>query len=282
MGWLRASGIKAIVCVHGSPGSQNGWGHSGHAGAAEWQLGDNMDRNTAILSTIAKKYGGQNYADVVYGIEIVNEPLSWSPLDPLVTQKWVQDTFSVMKSVASNSNLRILASDGFSGAASWSDVDQVLNGDTNAANSPFVLDLHLYQIHDASDLLLTQTQHIAKACGWSTSAFVPGIPSIVGEFSAQTNICWSPDGTITPGSTCASEGCQCTATLDVAQWSQGLINATRQYLEAELDTFEAYSQGYFLWSYKAPGAWGMNNLFQYGVLGPNSITDRVFPKQCSS
>lgn len=281
MTWLRAAGIKAIVCVHGSPGSQNGYDNSGHAGSVQWQLNGNLNTSTTILQTIAQKYGSSSYADVVYGIEIVNEQLNSAPLSTSVTQAWVQSTFNAMKSIATNPNLRIVASDGFSGASAWSSVEQALNGNNSNATSPFLLDLHLYQNQASSDNNLSLAQHISKACGWSTSAFVSNIPTIVGEYSAEINICSYPDGTIVPGKTCIIPGCQCAAALDVSEWGQALIDATRKYTEAQLDTFEMYSTGYFMWSYKAPGAWGMNNLFQYGVLGPNSITDRVYPKQCS-
>ena len=102
---------------------------------------------------------------------------------------------------------------------------------------------------------------------------------MVGEFSAQTNICVLPDGTVVPGTNIA--GAQCSASTSIWDWNPALVNATRKYLEAQLDTFEANTQGWFMWTYKGPGAWSIYNLFVKGVMGPHSVTDRVFPPQCN-
>ena len=84
--WARAYGMQVLVDVHGSPGSQNGWDHSGDVSQIAWQagsntsyLGPNMYQNIQVLQQVAAKYGSMDYADVVFGIEIVNEPINWAP-----------------------------------------------------------------------------------------------------------------------------------------------------------------------------------------------------------
>jgi glucan 1,3-beta-glucosidase len=105
------------------------------------------------------------------------------------------------------------------------------------------------------------------------------MPVIVGEFSAQMNVCAYPDGTITPGTVCNKKGCQCSSNVEVQYWSQPLIDAHRRFVEAQLDTFESSTQGWFMWAYKGPGAWGLDNAVKYGLIG-KKVTDRKFPNQC--
>ena len=60
--------------MHGAPGSQNGFDNSGLRDSFI-QNGDNTQVTLNVLNTIFKKYGGNEYSDVVIGIELLNEPL---------------------------------------------------------------------------------------------------------------------------------------------------------------------------------------------------------------
>lgn len=285
LGWARSNGLKVLIDLHGTPGSQNGFDNSGHAGTVAWQTGDNMALTTEVLVQIATKYGTTAWADVVYGIELANEPISWDANKLSVTQAWTVTTYAAIKAVATNKNLQIIMHDGFMGASNWAGVNTELNANSAMASSKFTLDLHLYQNQVASDSLLTQAQHIQKACNWSTTELSPSnaqnMPIIVGEFSAATNICANPDGSTTAGLTCTVSGCQCASNVPVNQWNQPLVQATRMFVEAQLETFETYGSGWFMWSYKAPGGWGLDNAVQYGMIGV-PVTERKYPNICSS
>lgn len=284
IGWCRSHGIKVLVDCHGSPGSQNGFDNSGRSGNVDWQSGDNMNRSISVLEKMATKYGAAEYSDVVFGIEMVNEPISWGNNNFETTKQWAQQAYSAIKAVATNPDLNVIMHDSFQGPSEWSDISSAINGDCALADSKFWIDTHLYQNQEASDSLLTQDQHVKKACNWSSSELLPSssnLPVIAGEFSAATNICANPDGSTVAGSVCWISGCQCSANVDIEDWNEPLINATRKFLEAELDTFEDHARGYFMWNYKAPGAWGYDNAVQYGLIG-KSVTDRMFPGQCDS
>src|SRR2546423_11215730 len=54
IGWAKAAGIRVWIDLHGCPGSQNGFDNSGHAGAVEWQRGDNINRTINVLTTMAQ------------------------------------------------------------------------------------------------------------------------------------------------------------------------------------------------------------------------------------
>lgn len=241
-----------------------------------------MQLSIQVLETIVAKYGKTTWSDVVFGLELVNEPIVWDIGSADQVTSWAKSAFHALIGLAENPNLKIVMHDAFVGASNWESIGKAINQE--CAEPSFYVDVHLYQNQEASDSLLTQDQHIQKACNYSTTQFLPAssdLPVLVGEFTDQTNICADANGTITAGTSCSTTGCQCTATLDTLQWNGYLINATRKFLEAELDTFEAYSEGWFLWSYSGPGAWGLKNLFAAGVIGPKLVTDRMFPAQCS-
>jgi len=284
IGWCRTHGLKVLVDCHGSPGSQNGFDNSGRSGSAGWQVGDNMQRSIGILETMAKKYGATEYADVVFGIEMVNEPISWGANDIDTTKRWAKDAYNAIKGAATNPNLNVIMHDAFEGPSAWQEISDTINGGSSLADSKFWIDTHLYQNQVAADSWLTQDQHIEKACNWTSSELLPpssNLPVIVGEFSAGTNICANPDGSTVAGSACYIDGCQCSSNVPIEQWNEPLITATRKFLEAELDAFEGAARGWFMWSYQGPGAWGYANAVQYGLIG-ESVTDRMFPGQCKS
>lgn len=284
IGWCRKHGIMVLVDCHGSPGSQNGFDNSGRSGEVSWQSDDNLNKSITILETMAKKYGAMEYADVVFGIEMVNEPISWGSNNFNTTQQWAQEAYNAIKAVATNDDLMVIMHDSFQNPTEWVEISNAINGNSSLAESKFWIDTHLYQNQVASDSLLTQDQHVEKACNWSSTALLPAssnLPVIVGEFSAATNICANPDGSTVAGSVCYISGCQCSANVPIQYWNEPLINATRKFLEAELDTFESHARGYFMWSYKGPGAWGYDNAVEYGLIG-KSVTDRMFPGQCNS
>jgi glucan 1,3-beta-glucosidase len=153
------------------------------------------------------------------------------------------------------------------------------------ATAGFAVDTHLYQNQVESDKWLTQPEHIAKACDWVNTTLLPQnttnspLPVFVGEFSAATDICANPDGNTVAGTTCWIDGCQCANNVDMQWWNQPLKDVTRQFLEAELEAFEKGAQGWFIWSWKGPGAWGMENLIKHGVVGEN-VEDRKHRGQC--
>ncbi|GAB7365715.1 hypothetical protein MBLNU230_g7053t1 [Neophaeotheca triangularis] len=284
IGWARKHSLKVMVDCHGSPGSQNGFDNSGKLGVVRWQAGDNLDRSINILETMAQKYGSQEYSDVVYAIELANEPISWNENDFKTTKAWAQKAYHAVKIASTNPNLMVVMHDGFMGPSQWSRVGDHINGaSTPMSEAKFAIDVHLYQNQMASDTELTQAEHIAKACNYTTSHLLPRtssqLPVYVGEFSAGTNICANPDGSTVAGKECWIDGCQCSVNVDIGDWNQPLVDATRMFLEAELDAFERGSNGWFLWSYKGPGAWGYRNLVEFGVVGED-VTHRKFPNQC--
>jgi glucan 1,3-beta-glucosidase len=274
--WARNANMKVWVDLHGSPGSQNGFDNSGRSGPVDWQQPENLARSISVLKTMATKYGSLQYADVVVGLQLVNEPISWGNNLFSTSQAWAKTAFAAVKAAAANPNLVIVMHDAFQGAPAWTGVAQDLN-----ANRQFGIDTHLYQLFTDADNTLTQAQHISKACSWSQPLRAANaiMPTFVGEWSAATNICVNPDGSTTAGTSCSTAGCQCqVAPFD--SWSDNMVQQVRRYVEAQLDTFESSSSGYFIWAAKGPGGWGFLNGIRNGAI-PNPVTSRKYPGQCA-
>ena len=72
-------------------------------------------------------------------------------------------------------------------------------------------------------------------------------PVYVGEWSSTTNACINPDGTSTAG-TCSAEGCVC-VTDPMDTWTDTVVEEVRKFVEAQLESFEASTDGYFFWSW---------------------------------
>ncbi|KAI9838426.1 MAG: exo-1,3-beta-glucanase [Thelocarpon superellum] len=276
VGWAQAAGMKVWIDCHGSPGSQNGYDNSGHQGDVEWQQGNNLNRSIEVLLTLAWKYGTAQYADTVVGLEMVNEPISWGNNNNTVTKQWAMQAYEDIKAIAANKNLMIIMHDAFLGADYWADVPAIVG-----SNGLFGVDSHLYQCFVDSDNQLTQAQHIQEACGWGPGLIKAkaALPTFVGEWSPVTNICVNPDGSTTAGTSCSVSGCQCQS-ADMSTWNPQMVEQVRRYVEAQLDTFESSTNGYFMWSFNGPGNWGFQSGIQRGVI-PNPVTSRQYPGQCA-
>jgi glucan 1,3-beta-glucosidase len=228
---------------------------------------------------MAQIYGSASYADVVVGLELVNEPISWGNNAFSVTQAWAQEAYAAVRAVTENPNLMIVMHDAFEGPLAWVNVASTLAQSSGGAKR-FGIDTHLYQLYTASDNSLTQQQHIAEACSWAPNLTQAKktMPVYVGEFSAATNICVNPDGSTTPGTNCTVTGCQCQMAA-FSSWNASMIGWVRKYIEAQLDVFESSTNGWFMWSANGYGGWGFLNLIQAGIM-PNPVTSRMYPRQC--
>lgn len=277
IGWAREAGMYVWVDCHGSPGSQNGFDNSGQAGAVDWQQSTNLERSISVLKTMAAKYGAEEYADVVVGLELTNEPISYGNNVFSVTQSWAQSAYAAVKAAAVNPELVIVMHDAFEGPLAWTEIATGLIG---SGPKTFGIDTHLYQLYTDSDNALTQSQHITEACGWATNLTAANaiMPTYVGEFSAATNICVNSDGSTSAGTSCSIEGCQCQS-ADFDDWNEELIMQVRMFVEAQLDVFESSTSGYFLWAAKGPGGWGFLNGIKNGII-PYPVTSRLYPGQC--
>jgi len=198
IGWARKANMKVWVDCHGSPGSQNGFDNSGQSlgeNDVQWQVGNNMARSIDVLKTMAAKYGAKEYADVVVGLQLTNEPISWGANDFSKTQSWAKDAFDAVKKASANPDLVIVMHDAFKQPKTWLDIPSQIKSEKNVDAKNFGIDTHLYQVFDKEDKTKTQKEHIDKACGWSQTINpnqeLPTnegfMKTYVGEWSAATD-----------------------------------------------------------------------------------------------
>jgi glucan 1,3-beta-glucosidase len=111
---------------------------------------------------------------------------------------------------------------------------------------------------------------------------------VVGEWSAAETDCAQYlngyntgaryDGTF-PGSTYHGT---CADKNNIADWDQTLRGDVRGYIEAQLETFEAVTNGWIFWNFKTERSaeWDAFALLDAGIF-PQPLTDRWFGPICS-
>lgn len=251
---------------------------------------------------MAQKYGSTDYSGTVMGIELVNEPISWGNNTLSTTQSWAQEAYHAVKGNSTNENLMVVMHDAFApnGPSDWTAIAQSLG-----PRGVFGIDTHMYQTLVAADIALTQAEHISTACqrGMALSSANELAPVYVGEWTSTTNACINPDLSSTAG-TCTVDGCVC-VTAPMNTWTDAVVEEVRKYVEAQLESFEASTSGYFMWSWagrvfltslcckslKADrgvdddmGTWSIKDGINKGII-PNPLNDpsqRKYPGQCTS
>jgi glucan 1,3-beta-glucosidase len=274
--WARQTGLKIIIDLHGAPKSQNGWEHSGHTlPRPGWGDAQSVAWTLQVLTSISK-YAKPQYQDVVVAIELLNEPLL-SSLDPNTVRNFYTSGHNLIRRV---SDTPVLLHDGFWDPAYW-------NGFLSwPAAYNVILDHHEYQVFDSYLNSMSLAQHRSQVC-FSTKAFADTDKlQVVGEWSAALTDCapWVNgrftghrfDGSF-PGSwhigSCAGRG-------DVRTWSQAIKNDYRMYIEAQMDSYEAKTQGWIFWNFKTEGGadeWDLFKLLGAGVF-PQPLIARAFPR----
>ena len=73
--WAEKYGLQILIDLHTVPGSQNGYDNGGLTGVCKWcKNPDEVDFALSILDRLAARYADRK---ALYGIEVLNEPISW-------------------------------------------------------------------------------------------------------------------------------------------------------------------------------------------------------------
>jgi glucan 1,3-beta-glucosidase len=213
----RQNGLKLLLDLHGAPGSQNGWDHSGRAGEIGWDKNPNNIKETLrVLESFAQKYGNH---PALLGIELLNEPRNTIPIEILKT--FYQDAYPRIRKYA-GTNVAVVFHDSFR-AMAWKDFMKPPDY-TNV-----LIDTHLYQSFSDEDRRRTAQEQIIFALNRKKTLDQmqqEELPTFVGEWS-----------------------------LSLPNRSMGGLSAfqsdlvKRAYADAQLLSFEG-TRGWFFWSYK--------------------------------
>lgn len=305
--WCRKHGLRVNLDLHGAPGSQNGWNHSGRQGQARWLNGTdgdtNGDRTIDIHKQLSAFFAQPRYKNLVTMYGLVNEP-RMVELDPDRVIAW---TSKAVDAIQGNNYTGVLIfGDGFMGLDKW-------QGELQDKKN-LLLDVHQYVIFNVDQITLNHHDKINFACGgWTKQALrsedkTTGFgPTLCGEWSQADTDCtkylnnvgvgsrW--EGTLnmisTPGGsasgsvlepTCPTDNnprCSCEqANADPADYSEQYKQFLTMFAEAQMHSFEQ-GWGWFYWTWKTENApqWDYRAGLKAGML-PEKAYQRDF--NCSS
>ncbi|KAJ4377549.1 hypothetical protein N0V83_000374 [Neocucurbitaria cava] len=292
--YCRQNGLRVNLDLHGAPGSQNGWNHSGRQGVIGWLNGTDGDTNAQRTLDIHHKlsvfFAQKRYQNVVTMYGLVNEPRNVE-LDTAKVVAWSQKAIDQIRSDGIKGI--IVFGDGFMGLDNW---QGKLQGNDN-----LLLDVHQYVIFNVDQLSLKHRDKLNFACqAWTQQSersmdTATGFgPTMCGEWSQADTDCteyinnvatgtrW--EGTFDTGNTstsvlkpqCPEEGkCSCDpANADPSSYASDYKKWLYQFAIAQMDAFEA-GWGWFYWTWETEKAtqWSYRKGLAAGIL-PAKAYDR--------
>jgi glucan 1,3-beta-glucosidase len=302
MEYARQNGLRVNLDLHGVPGSQNGWNHSGRQGVVGWLNGTdgtlNGQRSIDIHNQLSQFFGQPRYKNLVTLYGLVNEPR----MTGLVTSTVLDWTTNAVKTIRGNNVSAIIVfGDGFMGLDKWQGKLQT--------ESNLLLDVHQYVIFNNQQIALNHSAKLTFACNGWTAQMVQSMnkatgfgPTICGEWSQADTDCaqylnnvgtgsrW--EGTLNTGNAstqvlspqCPTRNnpqCECSdANADPSKYSSAYKQWLLDFAEAQMQSFEM-GWGWFYWTWVTEGAvqWSWKLGAQAGIL-PKTANDRSF--NCNS
>ncbi len=235
----RQNGLSLLLDLHGAPGSQNGWDHSGRSGAIDWpKERQNIEETLRILESYGQRYGKH---PALWGIELLNEPRDQIPLE--ILQQFYRDAYARLRKQV-EPRVAIVFHDSFR-ALAWKNFMQ----EPEFVN--VILDTHLYQCFSEHDKARTAQEHLEFALGRKRTLDEmqrDELPTIVGEWSLSL----------------PKQAMRELSRLQVE-------SVTRAFADTQLLSYEG-TRGWFFWSYKMPARsqWNFRNCVDRGWL-PNNF-----------
>lgn len=305
--WARKYGLRINLDLHGAPGSQNGWNHSGRQGTIGWLNGTdgalNGQRTIDIHNQLSTFFTQARYKNIVTMYGLVNEP-RMVILDTDTVLNW---TTSAITTIRNNNFTGIIVfGDGFMGLDNWQGKLQNIDN--------LLLDVHQYVIFNTDQIALNHSDKLNFACGGWTAQTLRSEdtstgfgPTMCGEWSQADTDCakylnnvgvgsrW--EGTLnmasTPGGsddgsvlspTCPTDNnprCSCdNANADPSTYSDAYKQWLLQFAEAQMHSFEK-GWGWFYWTWQTESAtqWSYKAGLAAGIM-PQKAYDRSY--NCSS
>lgn len=288
--WCRQYGLRVNLDLHGVPGSQNGWAHSGRQGTINWLNGaegdENGQRSLDIHDQLSKFFSQDRYKNVVTFYGLVNEPKMINMDDPSKVIAWNQKAIDLVRKNGIKQTL--VFGDGFLALTEWKST-------MKGVDDNLMIDTHQYQIFNTGQLKLKHADKINLACsGWTGIMTVSNNPdtgwgpTINGEWSQADTDCtpnlnnvgagsrWAGNLNTNTGAgavqvntpSCAEPPCSCAmAIANPSQYSDDYKKFLKMYAEAQMHSFEQ-AQGWFYWTWKTESAaqWSWKLGLEAGIL----------------
>ncbi|KAL1649456.1 hypothetical protein SLS58_001511 [Diplodia intermedia] len=294
--YARQQGLRVNLDLHGLPGSQNGWNHSGKQGVIGWLNGTdgtlNRQRSLDVHDQLSTFFAQPRYKNVVTLYGLANEP-RMVDLNTADVLAWYDDVIPLVRK--NNITAILVFGDGFMGLDNWQGKLQDYEN--------LLLDVHQYVIFNVDLIKFSHSEKINFACkGWTQQSLRSmnkntGFgPTMCGEWSqADTdctqyinNVGWGTrwEGTYNTGNestqvltpTCPTDNnpvCSCNnANADPADYSDTYKQFLLDFALAQMYSFEQ-GWGWFYWTWKTEKAvqWSWQRGMQAGIL-PDKVWDR--------
>lgn len=282
--WARDYGLKIIIDLHGAPGSQNGYDHSGQKmDNPQFTNGNNIKNTLSVLKTIQKKYAKSDYQDVIIGIGVLNEP-KLDMIDNDKLKQFYRDAYGQTRDV---SDTPVILHDGFNKTSSWNGF--LTTDDPGASN--VAIDHHSYQVFIPSELAMKPADHVKAVCDGTDAYAGADKWTVVGEWNGAMTDCAKYlhgykvkscyDGS-NGKSDCPKIG-DCAWHNDMSQWPDEYKDQTRLYIETQMRAYEAKTEGWIWWNFKTEKApeWSAYAMIDAGIM-PQPLTKRKFADQCTN
>lgn len=169
--WARKYGLRIKLDLHGAPGSQNGWNHSGRQGVIGWlnstEGAVNAQRTLDLHDRLSRFFAQPRYANILTIYGLLNEPkMIKLPLDAVLD--WSTQAMDLIR--RNGITAHIAVGDGFLGLPKWKG--------RFAGQDRVLLDVHQYVIFNADQLSLPHDEKLKFACEvWSRQMEQSGDPN---------------------------------------------------------------------------------------------------------
>lgn len=277
--WARKHGLRVKLDLHGAPGSQNGWNHSGKQGKVDWIDGPdgatNAQRTLDIHDQLSKFFAQDRYKNIIAFYGLVNEPALEISQDDNIA--WTEKAYKIVHDNGVTATQ--VFSESMRGLPPW-------QGKLTGYGDSLAIDVHEYTIFDNHLIGLSHSDRVAFACDNFKDQLTTGInpssgfgPTMVGEWSQADTDCttslngvgsgsrWTGtfNGDSTPHCPTGDEQCSCAIpNSEVSAFSDDYKTFLKTWAQAQMDAFEK-SWGWFYWTWKTEDAplWS----YQAGVQG---------------
>jgi glucan 1,3-beta-glucosidase len=232
----KAHGLSVLLDLHGVPGSQNGWDHSGRQGALGWHTSkENIAHSLRVIEDLADRCKSH---DNLLGIELVNEPREDVPLE--IVKSYYHEGYQRVRKHLGKERAAVVIHDAFR-PFQWEN----FMPEPNYSN--VILDTHLYQCFSDKDHqrdIHAQIEVAAVERKQQLDKMQKQLPCMVGEWSLGL-----PPKSLQGLDPLAREA------------------SMRAFGAAQLVSYET-TRGWFFWTYRteAGGGWSFRDCVSRGWL----------------
>lgn len=296
--WARKYGLRVNLDLHGLPGSQNGWNHSGRQGPIRWLNGTdgarNAQRSLDVHDRLSKFFAQDRYRNIISFYGLGNEP-KMTDLSTEDVTAWTATAYDIVKKNGVGA-IQVFG-DGFMGLEKW---QGQLTGRDDLA-----LDVHQYVIFNYAQIVFNHSEKVRYACEEWTKQTKLSMdrstgygPTLVAEWSQAdtdcakhlTNVGWGNRWTgtyatgnrttevLTPRCPTKDYRCDCgpANNPDASSFSGPYKRFLLMFAEAQMTSFEkGWGWWYWTWDTESAPLWSYKKGRAAGIL-PAKAYSRSF------